>query len=249
LGVLFFSDFDRNDQAGFFNGNIIRYTPNTGCESFIESFGTNGLAIAPDGQLVGVSHKTQEALHFDLNTKQAMSLASLYMGQHFSSPNDIAVHKSGAIFFTDPAAPEKGNRPEEVPQGLYRIDPNGAVTLVDAFGKANGVSFSPDQTRLYVSNYDVEVRAYDVAEDGTVSNGMHFLDVGSDGLGVDCAGNIYTTAGPVRVWSPEGQLLGAIGSGVATNVAFGGPERKTLFITSFAGDLETIELNIPGLPY
>jgi gluconolactonase len=249
LGVLFFSDFDRGDVAGNFNGSIMRYTPGVGCEPFIEDVGTNGLAIAPDGQLIAVSHKTQEVIEFDLTTKAPTSLGSLYMAKHFGSPNDIASHTSGAIFFTDPAA-EKGNRPQELPTALYRIDPLGVLDLVEEFDRANGVNFSPDQTKMYLSNYDFEVRVYDVSPEGVASNGTHFLDVGSDGMGVDCAGNIYTTAGDVRVWSPQGQMIGSMGGlGTVTNIAFGGPNGTTMFITSFDGDLKSVETNIPGLPY
>ncbi|HTM44049.1 MAG TPA: SMP-30/gluconolactonase/LRE family protein [Polyangiaceae bacterium] len=188
-------------------------------------------------------------MKFDLTTKQSTSLANMYMGKHFGSPNDIAAHKSGSIYFTDPAA-EKGSRPQELPTAVYRIDPQGQLTVVDQVDKANGVNFSPDESLLYVSNYDSFVRVYDVAPDGVASNGRQFLGVGSDGMTVDCAGNVYTTAGEVRVWSPQGQMIGTIpGTGTATNVAFGGPNKKTLFITSFAGDLKSIELNVPGMPY
>jgi gluconolactonase len=57
LGVAFFSNFDSGDVAGNFNGNIVRYTPGTGCETFVMDVGTNGLAIAPDGQLLAVSQQ------------------------------------------------------------------------------------------------------------------------------------------------------------------------------------------------
>ena len=72
--------------------------------------------------------------------------------------------------------------------------------------------------------------------------------VGSDGMAIDCAGNLYITQGGVRVFSPGGQEIGRIQAPGAANVAFGGPERRTLYITATT-QLLALELAIPGLPY
>jgi gluconolactonase len=67
-------------------------------------------------------------------------------------------------------------------------------------------------------------------------------------MAVDCAGNLYVTQGGVRIYSPEGELIGTLAAPGAANVAFGGPDRRTLFITATTS-LLSVELDIPGLPY
>jgi gluconolactonase len=67
-------------------------------------------------------------------------------------------------------------------------------------------------------------------------------------MAVDCAGNLYLTSGGVQIYSPEGDQIGSINAPGAANVAFGGAEGRTLFITATA-QLLAVELAIPGLPY
>ena len=95
-----------------------------------------------------------------------------------------------------------------------------------------------------------------MSDDGSVGAGTRFGGVGgTDGLGVDCAGNVYvTTNGEVVVLSPSGERLGGWSVPRVTNVAFGGDDQRTLYITSFGGNPETgqlreVRLNVPGLPY
>jgi gluconolactonase len=115
----------------------------------------------------------------------------------------------------------------------------------------NGVTLSPDETRLYLSHLggmQNDVVVFDVEASGALSEPQPFLNVSSDGMAMDCAGNLYITNGGVRVYSPEGELIGTIAAQGAANVAFGGPERRTLYITATTRLLE-VELAIPGLPY
>jgi gluconolactonase len=69
-------------------------------------------------------------------------------------------------------------------------------------------------------------------------------------MAVDCAGNLYLSAGGIKVYSSQGQSLGSVGglgSGFTTNSAFGGDDRRTLFITNSTA-LYRIELQVPGFP-
>ncbi|MEO8181462.1 MAG: SMP-30/gluconolactonase/LRE family protein [Deltaproteobacteria bacterium] len=83
---------------------------------------------------------------------------------------------------------------------------------------------------------------------GEVANPQPIANVGSDSMASDCAGNLYVTQGGVRVYNPSGMLLGTLAAPGAANVAFGGPERKTLYITATTR-LLAVELAIGGLPY
>jgi gluconolactonase len=130
------------------------------------------------------------------------------------------------------------------------------VSVVDeTLYRPNGITLSLDENTLYVADPD-DVYRYTVDATGAVSNRMPFnSDGGSDGMGIDCAGNLYVTRGSnVVVYDSAGGYVDSIPvdvSGSVTNVAFGGPERKTLFITSLGDSqrLHYVELAIPGLPY
>jgi gluconolactonase len=181
----------------------------------------------------------------------------------FNSPNDLVRRSDGNIYFTDPSY-QNGN--DSSPQGgefAYRIAPNGTVTrLSDTPSRPNGITLSRDEATLYVGGNN-GVRSYGVDASGAVgTTGTPFggINGGSDGMGRDCAGNLYFTSGTtVLVRSSTGADLGSIplGSGInlnqITNVAFGGSDQKTLFVTGMPGSgspvLLQATLNVPGYPY
>lgn len=252
LGTLFFSDFQIGSPGTFFDGRILSHTPGGSCEEFIADAGTNGLAIAPDGNLLGCRHADQTLTIFDLTTRQPSVLIADNDGASFNSPNDVAVRSDGNLYFTDPTY-LRGARPAEQPARVYWRDTSGALTVIDEGPNANGISLSPDESRLYVSHLGFggaqnQIIVFDVAAGGAPSNPTQFVNAGSDGMAVDCAGNLYITNGGVQIYNPEGELVDTIIAPGAANVAFGGPERRTLYITA-EESLLSIELAIPGLPY
>ena len=135
--------------------------------------------------------------------------------------------------------------------------PEGEIQLLESDQtRPNGIAFSPDQQTLYVANSDgaeKEWYAYDVMNDGTISNPRIFYDVNdqdtdgaADGMKVDVSGNIFAT-GPGGVWifSPEGDHLGTIRpEEVPANVAWG-DDGSTLYMTARTG-LYRIRLNTRG---
>ena len=172
----------------------------------------------------------------------------------FNSPNDIAIAADGTIYFTDPdyqkaAAP--GGQPVT---GIYRIAPDGAVSLVDGTRKnPNGIALSLNGDTLYVNASDGAVRAYPI-RDGVPQSGHDVIRgiENGDGMTLDCHGNLYVTEhGPkrVRVFTPQGRELATIRTDAnVTNVAFGGADGKTLYITG-AGAVWQVRLDVTGLPY
>ncbi|MET0411980.1 MAG: SMP-30/gluconolactonase/LRE family protein [Polyangiaceae bacterium] len=248
--TLYFSDFQMNAATNS-DGRILSFTPGGACEVFIQNAGTNGLAIGLDGNLLGARHFDQTLTTFDIETGEPTVFVADNGGLAFQSPNDIVVRSDGNIYFSD-ANYMLGNRTAEQPTRAYRRDPSGNLTVVDAGTNPNGIQLSPDETRLYVAHLGGggnNMLAYDLdAAGAVVGAGQPFGTGSSDGMAVDCAGNVYATQQGVRVFSPDGDLIGTLPAQGAANVAFGGPDRRTLFITA-GGSLLSIELAIPGLPY
>jgi gluconolactonase len=117
------------------------------------------------------------------------------------------------------------------------LDPVGAISVI-ATGPVNGIALSPDETHLYVVFQGV----WDLDAAGVPSNPRSF-PLGGDGIAVDCAGNIYDNTGTIR--NPQGNPIGTFPAG--TNMAFGGPDGKTLFVVG--GTIaQIVPMNIPGLP-
>jgi gluconolactonase len=178
------------------------------------------------------------------------------MGKHFNSPNDLTVRSDGTVYFSDPDWQSAGRPNETMMTGVYRITPDGVVELVDgSLQKPNGIALSLDEKTLYLGSAGSEIWKYPVNADGSVGQKSVFARPGgSDGLGIDCAGNLYVTGGnSVKVYAPNhdpnAQPLGTIMVSTTTsNVAFGGADRKTLFITA-GNTLYSIVLQVPGLPY
>ncbi len=250
----------RESQTEPQGGRIIVYQPGVGASVFLQDVGTNGLAVADDGHLVAASHKVGGIVAFAL-TGAAPSptptkvYAGAFEGTRFSSPNDLALRSDGNVYFTDPSYQAGSVR--QAAERAYRVAPGGEVTVIPgADAQPNGVALSPDQNTLYVGGG--RLLRYPVSADGSLGAGADFPSSGAlsgtDGLGVDCAGNLYVALyneGTIAVLRPDGSRLGAIsvGRGV-TNVAFGGADGKTLFITRMLPpSLYAVQMNVAGLPY
>lgn len=151
--------------------------------------------------------------------------------------NDVVVRTDGTIYFTDFAGGKTG-------RSVLRIAPDGKVIACKGdFKAANGLTFSPDEKILYVADYGAKlVKAFDVAASGELSNEREFVNFKGeagggtpDGMKVDTAGNLFTT-GPGGVWviKPDGTKLAKLPVRGMSNVAFGGADGKTLYITAGA---------------
>jgi gluconolactonase len=210
--------------------------------------GANGLAFDPQGRLVLCQHGDRRLSR--LENGRFVTLVDRFEGKRFNSPNDLVIAADGVVFFTDP--PYGLTKTFDDPgreigwNGVYRLSPDGRVSvLVKDLRAPNGIGLSPDGRTLYVGQSDPNrpvVMAYDLARDGTVSNGRVFFDTtplrkngpgAPDGLKVDREGNVFTTGpGGVVVVSPKGEYLGTIVTGVPTaNCAFG-DDGSTLYMTA-----------------
>ncbi|KAG7440453.1 D-lactonohydrolase-like protein [Guyanagaster necrorhizus] len=171
-----------------------------------------------------------------------------YFGRQFNSLNDIKVHPSGKIFFTDVTYGFllHFRSTPQMPNQVYRFDPNtGSVRVVaDGFDKCNGLAFSGDGRRAYIAdtgaaggyfgNNQTEpatIYAFDVnPKTHAFMNRRVFAYVDSgvpDGIQVDTDGNVYSGCGDgVQVWNNEGTLIGKFFLGMTSaNMVFAGNGR------------------------
>lgn len=252
-GALYMSQI--RDYGPLNPAHILKYTPGGAFETLIADSGTNGLAVNGSGDLVAASHAVGGIVTFDPSSPAASpaTVSAMYEGSRFNSPNDLTIRSDGTIYFTDPdwQCGDCGHQPVK---GVYRIPPGGAPERLTVLqDNPNGIALSPDEGILYVGGNSLS--SHPVNADGSIGTGTPFGEnfFGStDGLGVDCAGNLYvTTNGTVTVFSPSGANLGQIAADGATNVAFGGSSSTTLYIVGFGspGTLRSVELNVPGFPY
>lgn len=241
---------------------IRRFTPPATFDTFLADSGSNGLALSTDGQqLVAATHDQRSVSSYRLDDLGRDVVAGNYQGRAFNSPNDAAVRSDGVVYFTDPNF-QRGRRADQMNgrTSVFRVA-DGQVSLVDdGLRQPNGISLSPDGGTLYVAAYsENKIYKYAVAADGSTSSRSVFVNYlgGPDGGTIDCAGNVYWASGAdglVHVYSPTGSQLGTIRAGFTgtTNVAFGGPDRQTLYITSGPTNdsgLYSVRLNVPGYPY
>ena len=223
---------------------------------------SNGLALDNDGYLLAAEQKTRSITRINLETKKVMPLidsVELDNKQYrFNSPNDMAVHKTAGVYFTDPPYGLRGreNEKELSFQGVFVRKPDGAIKLLRAFPeeKPNGIVFNKAQSILYVAISDdisAPILAYDVNSEGDLSNEREFTQAqNADGMAIDVMGNLYVaTRTGIRVFSPSGKEWGRIDlpdNIRTTNCAFGGDNMDTLYITSRSADLYAVKLNTKG---
>ena len=197
----------------------------------------------------------------NIATGEIEVLADHFEGKQLHQPNDLTIDGQGRVYFTDRPGPVVTTEQTGV-HGVYRIDPDGSIARIltePDIERPNGIVISPDDRTLYLIETAQQeggarmIRAYDLAEDGTASNMRVFHDFypgrSGDGMTIDSEGNLYVAAGlnrlrgtsetldtvaGVHVFSPAGELLEhiPIWEDTITNVAFGGDDLRTLYITS-----------------
>jgi gluconolactonase len=183
-------------------------------------------------------------------------LVDRFEGKRLNRPNDVVCKSDGSLYFTDPGLRVPLAEREVPYAGVYRIAPDGAVSLVADFEYPNGLAFSPDERLLYVANtrWAQYIHVLELDGDGRVLRRRIFADMSSDetdgvpdGMKVDVEGRVYCT-GPGGTWvfAPDGTRLGVIRTPeVPANLAFGGPDLRTLFFTARTS-VYTLRAKVPG---
>lgn len=250
-GALYFSDFS---FAKGYPSRIWRTTPDGQTTLAFDDSGSNGIALERDGSLVTANHKAGGLVRFHPATGQRSVIVNAYQGAPFNSPNDVAIADDGTLYFTDPTYQHDAALPGQPNTNVYRRGTNGTVTVVEAgLEQPNGVTLSPRGDVLYVAGNGNLVRAYPIVN-GVPQAGRLFTGTvtNPDGMTVDCFGNLYVTEHDqkrVSVFNPAGRKIATIRTDAnVTNVAFGGHDQRTLFITGM-GAVWKIQLSAPGSVY
>jgi gluconolactonase len=215
---------------------------------------SNGLTLDGDGNVLAAEHGGRRISRAPYDG-DAETVAGDLDGKTLNSPNDVIVHSSGAIYFTDPTygLPRPGaqrvmgdiDATQEIDfKGVYRIAPDGSLTVVaDDFDMPNGLAFSPDESLLYVADSSERrhIRRFEVQADGSLAGGEVFCDMSGDdrrgvpdGMKVDEDGRVWSTgAGGAWVIDAAGNRLGVFElEEHAANLTFGGADFSTLFLTA-----------------
>ena len=186
-------------------------------------------------------------------------LCDRFEGKRLNRPNDVVCRSDGSIYFTDPGLRVPLAQRELPYAAIYRIDQTGAVSMLADFEYPNGLAFSPDERTLYVANtrWAQYIHAIELGADGAMVRRRIFADMSSDetdgvpdGMKVDVQGRVYCT-GPGGTWvfAPDGTRLGIIRTPeVPANLAFGGPDLRTLFFTARTS-VYSLRIKVPGQPH
>jgi gluconolactonase len=213
----------------------------------------NGNTRDRQGRLVTCEHGERRITRTEYDGSITIIMEH-YNGKRLNSPNDLVVKSDGAIWFTDPvfgiSSNYEGHKADpELPQNVYRIDPNTqkpSIVAQDILGP-NGLAFSPDESILYLVESRAkptrQVVAYDVVKNGTeVGASRKFIDAEGgtpDGFRVDNHGNLWMGWGMgggldgVRIFSPQGKAIGHIHLPErCANLCFGGLKRNRVFMAA-----------------
>ena len=242
--------------GGSSGGRILRWVPGRPAAVWRSNAGTNGLAVSGDSLFAG-RHGNGSVSRLDPNDASAPAevVVGRYLGSRFNSPNDLVIAQNGDIYFTDP----NWQAPDPDPQAAERVyhvrDGEVIDVVAGAVQKPNGIMLSPSERYLFVGGTNGLFR-YPVDASGAVGSGSAVAGVSTavDGLGRDCAGNLYvTTNDQVVILDSALAMVGSLPVSGPTNAAFGGDARRTLFVTTLSptGDarLYQARLNVPGYPY
>jgi gluconolactonase len=186
-------------------------------------------------------------------------LVDRYEGKRLNRPNDVVCKSDGSLWFTDPGLRVPLAERELPYAGVYRIASDGTTTLMADCEYPNGLAFSPDERTLYVANtrWTAYIHAFELDAHGNVLRRRIFADMSSDepdgvpdGMKIDVEGRVYCTGpGGTWVWAPDGTRLGIIRTPeIPANVAFGGPDMKTLFFTARTS-VYALRVTTPGQPH
>ncbi|WP_420579910.1 SMP-30/gluconolactonase/LRE family protein [Reichenbachiella sp.] len=233
------------------NGTIGKVDPNGNFEIYIDSLPdgsvANGIRFDQNGMMFLADYVNHNILSIDSKNKSVKVYAH---DSTMNQPNDIAISRNGTLYASDPNWTESTGK-------LWRVDQGNDLVLLESnMGTTNGVEVAPGDSLLYVNeSVQRKVWVYDLSPEGEISNKrllIEFPDYGLDGMRCDETGNLYIARygkGTIAIVSPKGELIREIvlTAQKPTNIAFGGTEGKTCYVTcQDRGFIEAFEASFVG---
>jgi gluconolactonase len=250
-GDFVFTEGPATDKDGnvFFtdqpNDRIVKWSAadNT-CTDWLKPAGrSNGTKFDKDGNLLACADEKNEFWSISPDRKVTV-LVKDFDGKLLNGPNDIWIRPDGALYFTDPLYKreywKRDPKMQQDGQHVYFMgtDRKSVKRVTTDLRQPNGIVGTPDGKTLYVSDLGArKTYAYDIQADGSLENKRLFCELGSDGMTLDNAGNVYLTGRGVTVFDKAGKQVEKIEvpEGWTGNVTFAGKERDLLFITASKG--------------
>ena len=226
-------------------GRIYRYNPATKRHHLCFQWAVvGGFTIQADGSLLLFMEHGRVQLWRD---RKFTTIVEGIPAEYDTRFNDVIADPRGRVFCG--TMPGKSH-----PSRLYRLDTDGTMTLVlDDMGQANGMCFTPDGTKLYVTDTKAgTITRYDYDEaTGDLSNPEIFARLAGeypvmDGLTIDADGRVWSArfgGSCVICYAPDGQEVDRIDlpTSRVTSAAFGGDDLRDLYITTAGGNETTPE--------
>ncbi len=236
------------------NNTIWKWDTKGNLDVFLRNAGrANGLYFDKKGALIACADEHNQLWKISKKGKIDVLLKD-HKGKKFNGPNDVWVHSSGNIYFTDPYYQRPywtRTKPELESQQVFLLTHKGsdAIAIINNLKQPNGIVGTPDGQWLYVADIGAwKTYKYRIRPDGTLSEGVLFAEIGSDGMTIDDRGNVYLTGNGVTVFDPKGKQIAHIPvpEKWTANVTFGGKDRKQLFITASEA-IYIVEMNVRGV--
>jgi gluconolactonase len=278
-GKIYFSNmyFDQNWTANPAKSSTVELSPDGSYKNITQGkMQTNGLYPYKNGNLLVCDMIGHRVVEMTPSGKEVKVIVDQYEGKPIDGPNDIVTDAKGGFYFTDPQftmEPQKS----QPGRAVYYVSPAGKVTRLtkpNEFAMPNGIVLSPDGKTLYINNcYDDEswfpvnsekdnfIWAYDVKEDGSITNGRQFAKLfltgnvldrkgkssSADGMAIDKKGNLYVaTYYGVQIFNSKGAFVGMINlPSFPVSLCFGDKDMKTLYIVSYS-KVYKIRTNMEG---
>jgi gluconolactonase len=253
-GFYYFVDIRKN--------NLHRITPGKAAELVRgDTNESNGTTFDLQGRFAICEGGNRRVTRWANDAKSGMEvLMDRWQGKRLNRPNDVVCKSDGSLYFTDPGYRVPFEQREMQHAAVYRVKPDGSTSMVADFEYPNGLAFSPDERRLYVANtrWAQYIHVLELDGAGAMVRRRIFAEMPSDsdkngvpdGMKVDVEGRVYCT-GPGGTWvfTPDGALMGIIKTPeYPANIAFGGPDLKTLFFTANTS-VYTMRMKVPGVAH
>ncbi len=215
----------------------------------------NAIRFDPEGRMFVADYKKHNIFLVGRDGKQ---VETYFHSDDFNQPNDMTIATDGTIYASDPHWKQRDGQIWRVSKSADGTAVGEKMTADRKMSTTNGIDLSPDGKTLYVGESDTrEIWSYRIDGPRLLSPRLvkRFDDFGIDGLRTDTEGNLFVARilkGTIAVLTPQGKLTREIKltAKEPTNLAFGGHDGKTIFVTQRQGGfIESFRTDRPGREY